>query len=259
MRITIVVEDGLIAIDGQGIANIPSQYMQWIPENVSALQWYDDYGEIEFFEGPDRKIPPNEVITELGIWQNAVTTYNEEIQRRQDAEQAELAAIEAATDYWKVLDDIIQSKLQDSDWTQGVDSPLSFNEQQSWKEYRQKLRDLNNVISDPKPLATDENHPSWPAYEFKEYPDHGLFWESLTSSTIYDKIKEQSLTSLPVTSLSAELISLFADAKLGNIKVNLIQNAFTSLLQNLVLTQDDYALLQSFLVSSKLDTLYTIS
>ncbi len=46
-----------------------------------------------------------------------------------------------------------KSALADSDWTQAVDSPLSEEDKQKWKEYRQALRDApskyeNNPIEE---------------------------------------------------------------------------------------------------------------
>jgi hypothetical protein len=261
MNITIITSDSTIAIDGRGITDVPSQYLEWMPENVHAFHWHGDenYGEIEYYFPLAEQKYVNETIYELGIWENAITTFNEEIKRREDAERAELEAIEAATDYWKVLNDIVTIKLLETDWTQGLDSPLSFNERESWKEYRRKLRKLNNVIINPKELVNDEDSPLWPVYELKEYPDHGLFWDFFVSTDIYAKVKERALTSLPITVISAELISLFADAKMGNVKVELIQGALTKLLQNLVLEEEDYIQIQNLLIASKLDTLYSIA
>lgn len=261
MNITIIVEDGLISIDNTPLLGIPKQYLEWIPENVFAFHWYGDAGrgEIEFVSPLGQQRPPNEIIYELGIWETAVTTYNEEIIRREDAKKFELEAIEASTDYWKVFNEIIFVKLMETDWTQVLDSSLSFDEKESWKEYRQKLRDLNNVVTNPKELVINENNSLWPVYDLKEYPNHGLFWDSLVSSSIYSKIKEQALTSLPITVISAELISLFSDAKLGNIKTELIQSALINLLENLVLEESDYLQIQNLLVASKLNTLYIIS
>lgn len=45
--------------------------------------------------------------------------------------------------------------LAASDWTQSVDSPLSEAQQQSWREYRQQLRDLPETTTDP-------SNPAWP-------------------------------------------------------------------------------------------------
>jgi hypothetical protein len=261
MNITIITSDGTIAIDGKGISDVPSQYLEWIPKNVHAFHWYGDqnYGEIEYYFPLAEQKYINESINELGIWKNAITTFNAEIKRREDAEKAELEAIEATIDYWNLLRDNIIGKLEGNDWTQVLDSPLSFDEKESWKEYRKKLRDLINIISDPKELVNNEDSPLWPVYEFKEYPNHGLFWDSFVSSDIYAKIKEQALTSLPITVISAELISLFSDAKMGNVKVEFIQNALIKLLENLVLEEEDYIQIQNLLTLSKLDTLYSIS
>lgn len=66
--------------------------------------------------------------------------------------------------YWNgswVLDtDMIQKELRirrtlllsKSDWTQAADSPLSEQEKQAWREYRQALRDLPNDYADIKSL-----------------------------------------------------------------------------------------------------------
>lgn len=45
--------------------------------------------------------------------------------------------------------------LAASDWTQTPDSPLSETQQQSWRDYRQALRDLPANTTDPA-------NPTWP-------------------------------------------------------------------------------------------------
>jgi hypothetical protein len=45
MRITIVTADGFVAIDGNGVDGID---LSFIPNEVHALQWYGDVGEIEY-------------------------------------------------------------------------------------------------------------------------------------------------------------------------------------------------------------------
>jgi hypothetical protein len=44
---------------------------------------------------------------------------------------------------------IRNSKLMACDWTQGRDSPLSQEKQDEWAQYRQALRDLPMVVTDP--------------------------------------------------------------------------------------------------------------
>ena len=83
MRITVIPSDGTISIDIESIANIPEQYLEWIPENVHAFQWYGDqnYGEIEYYFPLAEQKYANEIVNELGIWENAITTFNEVIKR----------------------------------------------------------------------------------------------------------------------------------------------------------------------------------
>lgn len=47
-------------------------------------------------------------------------------------------------------------ELSLSDWTQSPDSPLSEAQQQSWRDYRQALRDLPENTTDPL-------NPTWPS------------------------------------------------------------------------------------------------
>ena len=49
-----------------------------------------------------------------------------------------------------------------SDWTQLPDVQLSEEQKESWRIYRQQLRDLPENVEDPKPLVLDINHSDWP-------------------------------------------------------------------------------------------------
>lgn len=50
---------------------------------------------------------------------------------------------------WAELRRERDQKLNDSDWTQMSDSPLSAGDKTSWATYRQDLRDLPTNTSDP--------------------------------------------------------------------------------------------------------------
>ena len=50
---------------------------------------------------------------------------------------------------------IRKTLLQESDWTQANDSPLSTSKKTEWQTYRQALRDLPANTTDPR-------SPSWP-------------------------------------------------------------------------------------------------
>jgi hypothetical protein len=73
MRLTILTGSGFIAVDNIGYHDFD---LSWIPEydgeQVHAVQWYEDHGEIEF-----RTTVPNLDITELGIYQKAVAMFQE--------------------------------------------------------------------------------------------------------------------------------------------------------------------------------------
>jgi hypothetical protein len=152
MLLTIIKDDNFISIDGNGLLNI-EQDLSWIPDDVHALQWYGDYGEVEY-----KDYKPNLRITELGIYEQAIVDHENEIKRIKDIE----ILIEKSTDYLKLLRDLRNDILQETDWTQLTDVQLSEEEINSWRIYRQELRDLTDNIEDPKPLVLDPDHPSWP-------------------------------------------------------------------------------------------------
>jgi hypothetical protein len=157
MRLTIIPGDKYIAIDDNGILDI-QQDLNWIPSNVHALQWYDTWGEIEYND-----TTPNERIENLGIFEQAITDFNNEKKILQD----ELDAIEAARDYWEELRVLRNERLSDCDWTQISDVPFTEEQKISWKNYRQLLRDLPESITEPKQLvlnSTDSNWPVKPTY-----------------------------------------------------------------------------------------------
>jgi hypothetical protein len=162
--LTIVPEDGFIRIDNNFLTNIESEYLTWIPENVHAVQWDKEknLGEIEFKLDSLGNKPSNEKINNLGIYSQAITTFEEELQRRAQAEADELASIEQNIDYWENLRSFRNLKLSKSDWTQLEDTPFMEEQKHLWTIYRQELRDLPENIEDPKPLVLDENHSSWP-------------------------------------------------------------------------------------------------
>lgn len=152
MRITVLPADKYISIDNQGLFNI-QQDLSWLPSNVRALQWYDTWGEIEYNNGN-----PNERIEELGIFEQAIRNYNNEIQRIEN----EKVEAEAARDYWVELRDLRDQKLTKCDWTQVADVQLTENKKAEWTLYRQQLRDLPENIANPKPLVLDLSHSDWP-------------------------------------------------------------------------------------------------
>ena len=149
MRLIIIPADKLISIDGQTISQIQQDF-SWIPSNIHAVQWYQTWGEIEYTDGSS-----NEKIEELGIYEQAVDTFNNEKQRLEDEKIAQAEALEAARDYWKELRSLRDRKLTECDWTQIADVPLTQEQKTAWATYRQALRDVPANTEDPK-------NPVWP-------------------------------------------------------------------------------------------------
>ena len=102
MRITIIPSKNKISIDGESLEGC--DVVSWIPEfvgditgvsqKVHAVQWYDDHGEIELVTR-DNNIP----ITELGIFEQAITIHGERmavIKAEQEAAAAAAADLLAA-------------------------------------------------------------------------------------------------------------------------------------------------------------------
>ena len=149
MRITIIPSDKTIGIDGDFLLSI-QQDISWVPENIHAVQWYNTWGEVEYTDDS-----PNERIEELGIYQQAVIDFNNELKRIEDEQKAQEEAIEASRDYWEELRSLRNQKLTQSDWTQVSDAPFTEEQKISWQSYRQALRDLPENTEDPK-------NPVWP-------------------------------------------------------------------------------------------------
>lgn len=152
MRLTIIPEDKLIKIDNQHLISI-EQDLSWIPSNVRAVQWYDTWGEIEYNDNSG-----SERIEELGIYEQAIIDFENEIKRKEDS----TIEIESSIDYWKKLRIKRNYRLLNCDWTQLPDSKLTQSQKLEWEIYRQSLRDLPENIQDPKPLVLDENDLDWP-------------------------------------------------------------------------------------------------
>lgn len=111
-----------------------------------------DTGEIEYvFEGKAEDADANQPCIEGAYYCREYTIVNGEPVRRSDAE-IEAAELVIAQEKFII---IRNGLLADSDWTQSPDSPLSETQQQSWRDYRQALRDLPASTSDPR-------NPTWP-------------------------------------------------------------------------------------------------
>ena len=88
--------------------------------------------------------------------------------------------------------------------------------------------------------------------------NYTTFWNDLSETSAYDKIREESMTSLPVNTVATELIALFSDAKSNNIKVNRIQNCLDFIFTNIVFTEAQLQEIQEIFVGTGMQYQYTI-
>ena len=158
MKVTIIPEDKFISVGGTGYIGINTDW-SYIPTGVHAVQWKDTSGEVEYNDGS-----PNVGITSLGVYEPAVTHHENE-RLRLIAQEAADQAILDDKDWNRVFRHKRSIRLEDSDWTQGNDSPLSTSKKTEWATYRQTLRDLpaNKDEATRKAMSKDENHSDWPS------------------------------------------------------------------------------------------------
>ena len=146
MNLVIIPSDRIIGIGSTILSGIGTD-MSWIPSDVHAVHWDGSSGEIEYNDGK-----PNLEITSIGIYSQAETTFNNEIQRQKDLDDEYL---NSSTFLWMKLRNERDNLLLSSDFTQLGDIGLSESKKTEWINYRQALRDLPANTSDPA-------SPNWP-------------------------------------------------------------------------------------------------
>lgn len=153
------------------VVDIKDEYLTFIPSNLLVLYWYDKYGEIVYSDGT------GDIINQLDNYDQYVKLFEDELERckienerkrKEDEEKKKLEyellqeQINANRDFWSEFRRARNKRLAWSDWSQLSDVSLTDEKKELWVDYRQKLRDLTNVIEDPKPLVLDFYHPDWP-------------------------------------------------------------------------------------------------
>ena len=144
--LVIIVSDKTIGIGTTIISGIGTD-LSWIPSDVHAVHWNGSSGEIEYNDGK-----ANLGITSIGLYSQAETTFNNEIQRQKDLGDA---SVSQSSFLWEKLRNERDNLLLFSDFTQLGDIGLSDSKKAEWVTYRKALRDLPANTSDPA-------NPTWP-------------------------------------------------------------------------------------------------
>ena len=137
--LVIIVSDKTIGIGTTIISGIGTD-LSWIPSDVHAVHWNGSSGEIEYNDGK-----ANLGITSIGIYSQAETSFNNEIQRQKDLGDA---SVSQSSFLWEKLRNERDNLLLFSDFTQLGDIGLSDSKKAEWVTYRQALRDITKQ-SDP--------------------------------------------------------------------------------------------------------------
>ena len=165
MKLTVVPPDKTIVIDGAAVPNCTHVDLSWIPSDVHAM-FFDTTKGKGFIEYEEDAVDGNgdkkwgEEITEIGIWQQAVTDHANE-------QTLAAAAYEAARDHLAEVKEYRNAQLAWSDWTRLDDVTLAADKKTAWQTYRQALRDLPATIAadanlNAKALADNHSHSAWP-------------------------------------------------------------------------------------------------
>ena len=165
MKLTVVPSDKTIVLDGVAVPNCTHVDLSWIPSDVHGM-FFDTVKGKGFIEYEEDAVDGNgdkkwgEEITEIGIWQQAVTDHANEL-------SLAAAAYEAARDHLAEVKEYRNAQLVWSDWTRLDDITLAADKKAEWATYRQALRDLPATIAadanlTAKALADDHSHSSWP-------------------------------------------------------------------------------------------------
>jgi hypothetical protein len=88
--------------------------------------------------------------------------------------------------------------------------------------------------------------------------DYWAFWEALVGSSVYAAIREQALTSLPMTVQATELIALLGDAKSGRPNEAAIGASMAAILTTGTFTATHLGELQAALAAGNLTDVYTL-
>ena len=144
--LVIIVSDKTIGIGTTIISGIGTD-LSWIPSDVHAVHWNGSSGEIEYNDGK-----ANLGITSIGIYSQAETSFNNEIQRQKDLGDA---SVSQSSFLWEKLRNERDNLLLFSDFTQLGDIGLSDSKKAEWVTYRKALRDLPANTSEPA-------NPTWP-------------------------------------------------------------------------------------------------
>jgi len=114
-----------------------------------------------------------------------------------------------------------------------------------YREYLQWIEEGNTPLPAPSPPAPG--------------PDYITFWDALLVASVYQTIRTQASTSLPMNTAATEFIALLGDAKAGRPNETAIQSSINAILTTGTFTEDHLDELQEALESGHLQDIYILT
>lgn len=143
-RVIIIPEDQQVIVDDYVIEGITVN----IDEDIKAVQWYGDHGEIQYYDKEPKSI------TSLYGFKGILNDFYKEKKKRQD-EWLEFQKQQAKITWDKIRLER-NTRLSFCDWTQLPDTDLTIEQKEQWAVYRQELRDITDKYENPEDVV-------WPA------------------------------------------------------------------------------------------------
>lgn len=111
--------------------------------NVSNFYLLPQEKLLEYGWYPVRFVPnPNKTETSVVTGQNFVVEGNEVVQYEQVREKTQEELDQESSQMWENVRNERNRYLEECDWTQLPDSPLTEEQKTQWQSYRQQLRDI---------------------------------------------------------------------------------------------------------------------
>ena len=121
--------------------------LTWLPKDIHAIHWFGQEGEIEY-----KNKYPEKIYSFNQYYQYVVDEINEYkllLQKQEEEYKKNNYNPELIVRIHR------NNLLSQSDWSQITDVPLTEEQKEMWRLYRQELRELPNKISDFDLYATD--------------------------------------------------------------------------------------------------------
>lgn len=137
-----------IQVENGEIKGYPRSLPQnWLNVSNFYLLENDDLRKYGWY--PVRFVPAEKTENDIVIGQSFVLEGNEVVQYEQIRSKTQEEIDQEKEGYWIVVRTKRNLLLQESDWTQLPDCPISSEKKEEWQTYRQQLRDVTNQ-PDPK-------------------------------------------------------------------------------------------------------------